>query len=192
MNQGFLFCGDDNDSVATAECTYDVGVAQDEQVYVHRCPICKQIQNKWTLPFASVALSKSVFDVSVTRDGITVVSDKFRDTYHKSGLSGLALTPIDIAPGFYTASATAVVPFDFQRRRTRFIDKCHECGTYRAVAGATPVYLTPGTHIADNSFVRTDVEFGTDDEKHALILCGLGAGAALRKAKLKGLHLLPF
>jgi hypothetical protein len=55
----------------------------------------------------------------------------------------------------------------------------------------TPVYLMEGQLVPERGFARTDLEFGTGDEKSPAILCGSTAGQILRGAKLRGIHLVP-
>lgn len=63
------------------------------------------------------------------------------------------------------------------------------CGNFESVVGATPVLLAAGTEIVTREFVRTDLAFGTGDEKHPVLICSEIAGR-LADAKLRGLDLL--
>ena len=74
-------------------------------------------------------------------------------------------------------------------QHTRFEDKCSSCGIYAAVAGATPAFLRANEVVGSDEFVRTDIEFGSGDEQHPLIICGERAAEILREAALKGIEL---
>jgi hypothetical protein len=50
----------------------------------------------------------------------------------------------------------------------------------------------PDAVLGDREFVRTDLEFGSLDEKHPLILCGVEAARVLRESQLKGVDLYEF
>lgn len=93
--------------------------------------------------------------------------------------------------GFYSAMPTTHVIFDAAIRNTRFKGKCVHCGQYDEVIGADPIVLVEGTVIPPKSFVRTDIEFGTHDEKCPLILCGIEAGRMLQRKRFAGLTLDP-
>ena len=80
--------------------------------------------------------------------------------------------------------------FDAERRGTRFVNRCSSCGQYESIVGATPVYLKPGSNIRQNEFVRTDLAFGSEDEKSPLLLCGSVAARALKESPLGGVELL--
>lgn len=58
------------------------------------------------------------------------------------------------------------------------------------VAGATPAFLRVNQPLLDQLF-RTDVEFGSGNEQHPLIVMGPGVAERLRNADLLGIDLLP-
>jgi hypothetical protein len=66
------------------------------------------------------------------------------------------------------------------------------CGNWESVIGASPIFLKSCSVIGDREFVRTDLEFGSLDGKHQLILCGSGAAKVLAEAKLNGVWLSEF
>jgi hypothetical protein len=90
---------------------------------------------------------------------------------------------------FLAVYASRLVEFDFTRRNTRFIAHCSQCGQYESVVGAIPVYLKGG-EIGEREFARTDLQFGTGDEKHPHLLCGESAANALKRARLRGVDLI--
>ena len=157
-----------------------------------RCKNCGELLAKWEEPLSGLIIKKRTYDISGTCDGVCVVSHKFKAVCRERGLSGLLFCPLPEDPDFFHIQATRIVAFDAERRNTRFLKKCAECGRYASVVGATPVFLKPGAAIGEREFVRSDLEFASADEKSPLILCGLLAGEALRDAGLRGLHLIPF
>lgn len=157
---------------------------------LQRCPTCGELLAKWDESLAGIKIKKSQLDVSCTYDGVLIVSAAFKNAYDVNGMTGLNFRRLPDSPSFYDVQATRIVEFDAERRRTRFLNQCASCRRYESAVGATPVYLKPGAVIGAKEFVRTDLEFGTGDEKHPLILCGQSAGAVLEKAALKGLDLL--
>jgi hypothetical protein len=156
---------------------------------VRRCPVCRQLTNKWEEDVASVPLTPPPRnDISYSYDGVLVVSPRFRATMAEGGASGLAFRPLQA--GFFAARSVHTVPFDAARRKTRFEKRCGVCGEFESVVGATPAFLRPGAHVPDNGFVRTDLEFGSNDEKGPVELCGDDIARRLQDANLSGLDLM--
>jgi hypothetical protein len=156
---------------------------------VRRCAECGGLLNKWEEPLAGLVINQRQYDLSITYDGITIASSAFKRVYDDACLKGLVFRAVPTDPEFYGIQATGVVLFDYERRRTRFMKKCGSCGHWEAVIGVTPVLLKTGCVIGDLEFVRTDLEFGSCDGKHPMILCGAVAGSVLGRSGLKGVAL---
>jgi hypothetical protein len=157
---------------------------------VQRCETCGELLAKWDEPLSGLLIKRRKFDIAITYDGVLVVSQRFKSCYEISGLSGLVFRQLPDDPEFFAVHASRSVEFDADRRKTQFIKRCHKCGCYESVVGATPVYLKPGVEIGGPEFVRTDLEFGSRDEKHPLLLCGEIAAKAASRTDLKGLDLV--
>jgi hypothetical protein len=203
---GYVVYGQDNDSYAFRD---EPAIRDDTSWYelhqsivpnmsgapypgFRRCAKCGELLAKWDEPLTGLRIKKSHFDISATYDGVVVVSDAFRAVYDSNGLGGLRFIPLLDHPAFSSVQAMASVEFDAERRGTRFVKQCFFCGRYESVVGATPVFLKECSTIPDQAFVRTDLEFGSNDEKHPLLLCGPAAGRALKNANLKGLDAVEF
>ena len=158
---------------------------------VRRCKTCAELLGKWEEPLAGVVVQKRKYDIGSTYDGWTFVSQRFKDVCESNVLVGLTFRVLPDDPKFFAIHAGRTVEFDAERRQTRFCKPCPQCGRFESVVGATPVYLMAGVAIGACEFVRTDLEFGSNDEKHPLLLCGEIAANALKSAKLKGLDLKP-
>jgi hypothetical protein len=159
---------------------------------IRRCGTCGELLAKWEEPLTGLVLNKRRYDLSSTYDGVVTVSKRFRIAFEAANLLGLDFLPLPSDPDFFAAHASRTVAFDADRRRTEFHKLCPECGHYESVVGASPGYLKPGNSVGPAEFVRTDLEFGSGDEKSPLLLCGEVAARALTRAKLKGLELIPF
>lgn len=153
---------------------------------VKRCPQCKHLLQKWSEDLSGIILSKVRYDVSYSYDGVLIVSQKFKSVYESEGLKGLSFDPM--FGGFFRIRPLNEVVFDVERRKTRYINQCSVCQHYESVVGASPVFLKV-SELSSKEFVRTDVEFGTSDEKHPLVLCGVEAGKVLLRSQLKGLDI---
>lgn len=153
---------------------------------VPRCGVCGcALTHDWINP--SYVLPGTTFDFSATYDGYSIVSERFRGVL---GEENAVYRELPSQVGFFALYATRVVEFDVKRRQTSFEDFCNGCSRYRHVAGATPVFVVGDIPLPD-VLVRTDVEFGSNDERHPLLLIGRGVAAGLRAAELSGLNLRP-
>jgi len=137
-----------------------------------------------------LVVKKRKYNVGSTYDGIVLVSRQFKSAYDRESLKGLIFRQLPDDADFLAIRALRAVEFDSGRRQTRFVKPCPRCGILESVIGATPVFLKPGHEIEDCEFVRTDLEFGSGDEKHPLLICGEAAAKGLSSYKFKGLHLV--
>ena len=128
-------------------------------------------------------------DMSITYDGVLIASQRFKSIYDANHRLGLIFHQLPVDGDFFAIHALKVVEFDAERRKTRFINPCPRCGRFESVIGATPVFLKRGSKIEGLEFVRTNLEFGSADGKHPLLICGQVAADILSCAKLKGLDI---
>ena len=145
---------------------------------------------KWEERLAGLVIKKRKYDISITYDGVVVVSRRFVSEWKEHGLRGLVFPSLPDDPAFAAVRAERSVAFDTERMKPRCINKCKACGQYQYLVGATPVFLKPGEKIRANECVRSDLEFGSDDQKHPLLLCGEEVATVLTEAKLKGVCLV--
>lgn len=156
---------------------------------LNRCEECGDLRDKWNESLENLVLKKRKFDISSTYDGIVVVSTQFKSVYESAGLSGLTFRPLPGDKSFYAIRADRIVEYDAEQRGSRFIKPCPRCGSYESVVGATPVYFKSNVEVAPSEFVRTNLEFGSNDEKSPLLICGEAAAESLKEANLKGLEM---
>ena len=152
-----------------------------------RCPQCGELLDR-KCPLNGFVLAKKR-DVSATYDGYDIVSQRFLDVWTHLKGEGLQFTPLPSQPGFFLLNANDVLAFDAERRQTRFERWQPCCGVYHSVAGATPAYLKHPDRLAGRRAFRSDVMFGSGDEKSPLILLPLAIGDELKAAKLTGIDL---
>jgi len=145
--------------------------AQDKGLYffydrpdVKRCQFCRALLSKWEEELACIPIVKPPkYDESYSYDGVLVVTGRFREVVEAKGITGLEFRPLQ--GQVFAARSSMSVQFDAVRRGTRCIKRCDTCGQYESVVGATPIYLLSGETIPKRGFVRTDLEFGSSDEK---------------------------
>ena len=164
----------------------DNGLYFFRSIDAQRCEACGSLTNKWNEDISSVLIAKNIVDdVSYSYDGVLVVTDKFISSLHSLGIEGMIFTPLQNK--LFSARPRNYVEFDAIRRATKFDKFCEACGIYKSVAGATPAFLkSPLTNSLE--LFRTDIEFGSEDEKTPLVLCDPNTASLLGKAGLRGLH----
>jgi hypothetical protein len=155
-----------------------------------RCPQCLQLLDKFgqTLPKGTIA-RPATHDVSISTDGVLVTSTAFRASVLEL-LGSDAMEFIPLMHGMFAAMPRRTVQFDARKRGTQFENQCSTCGQYETVVGATPVFLADASSLGSTDIARTDLEFGSGDEKCPMILLGIEAARRLNGCRLKGLALV--
>jgi len=154
------------------------------------CPNCgRKVEPTYVTPTFRVKHRSR--DVTVTYDGYTLVSKRFRDHCLEAAYSGVLFLPLPADADFFVIGSDRVIAFDVERRRTRREKYCEVCHAFNTVAGATPVMLRDVTAPLLDGFYRTDIEFGSAHEQHPLMLVGTLTGQALKQAKFRNLELRP-
>jgi len=170
--------------------------AQDNDLYffreredVRRCATCRLLLDKWNEDLSSVPIAHlPKYDLSYSYDGVLVATRAFKEAVESAAIGGMIFRPLQ--RGLFWAGPQSTVAFDAARRGTKFEDLCPTCGQYEAVTGAAPVYLADGVTVEGRVFVRTDLEFGSADEKSPVVLCSDEAQRELKRRKLKGVDLM--
>lgn len=151
-----------------------------------RCRGCRYVRDhEWIHPRFATRVGRH--DVTETLDGYLIVSERFR-TFGAS--FGLRTRPLPAMRGYFAAYVDETAAFDSDRRRTRFENRCDVCGEYESIVGATPVFLRAGAPLPDR-FVRSDLQFGTGDERHPVFMTGAGLATLLREQSFDGIDLEP-
>jgi len=137
-----------------------------------------------------VIISKKTTALSATYDGQWIVSKEFKKFCLQQGYKGLKFERFPEDTEHFQLIILPQVKFDVVRRETRFLNRCHVCGNYAEVIGATPAFLQVSEPLADG-FYSSDLLFGSGDGKHPLIIVGMETKAKLTAAKFKGLDFEP-
>ncbi|MFB3429287.1 MAG: hypothetical protein ABL309_00020 [Phycisphaerales bacterium] len=168
----------------------DTGIdLSDSLPRVNRCSHCGRILNKQDVFDLKSAKFSSRWDLSESRDGFQVASEKFVRVCREGGFGNLEFHPI--GKSFYVVECTRMVRFDVKRSHVRFENLCPACGQYESVVGPLPAPLLLDRNVGPRDFVWTDLHFSTLDEQGPLLIAGESAVSALRSAKLKRLYFLP-
>jgi len=93
----------------------------------------------------------------------------------------MTFVPLPADRDFFVLRLSKVLPFDAERRGTRFEDPCPTCQAFYNVIGATPVFLRGITEPIEEGFFRSDLEFASGHEQGPLILVGIGTAEKLKE-----------
>ena len=156
---------------------------------VARCGTCGYILDV-NASNPDYVLRRADLDISSTFENRVIVSRAFKKFCEQAKCEGVTFRGFSADRDHFHLTVAREVSFDPIARKTRFEKKCPSCGNYEAVAGATPAFLKIKEPLPDG-FFRTDVLFGSGDERQPLIIVGVETKAKLEKAGLRGLEFAP-
>src|SRR6187401_857540 len=195
--QGYVVDGQDNDSYAFRDESQAVKAGRVPRIQQsvapdlsgaarpgpRRCPRCGALLTKFEEPLTGLVIKRRRYDLSATYDGIDVASKAFKELCTAHRLSGLEFIPLPDDSAFFQVRASKTVKLD--PSVAEFENECPRCGRFESVVGGDPVLLRKGERIPPGGFVRTDLEFGSEDEKSPMLLCGVKVGEVLTAARLR-------
>lgn len=112
-------------------------------------------------------------DFGYTYDGRLLVSQRAKDFLLGHATTELSFLLVKSQKELlYVLHVRNEIAFDSDARRTCFVNKCHKCGRYESVVGATPAFLRGAADINKLGIYRTDLEFGSGREKSPLLIVG--------------------
>ena len=153
--------------------------------YPNCCDKCRYSIHQSVNP--NFRLRKKQFDVSGTYDGYLIVSKRLKIFCEEKGYNNVRFYNLESEPEFFFLDCTKVLSLDYERRKVQFIDFCDKCGRYAEVIGATPGFIGNDYLIEDNSFYRSEYDFGSYNSKSPLIIVSNKMAEEMQKMKFKGL-----
>ena len=154
---------------------------------VERCPRCGYVLDRNYVSH-SLRVRDRRWDFGFTYDNVPIVSRRFSDYCAGLNLPGLELIPLPADQGFVVFQPIVTVPFDAERRKTRFENRCDACEEFESVVGATPAFLRLANLPHDDGVFRTDLEFGSGDERQPLIIASPSVASRLRDESFNGIE----
>ena len=127
------------------------------------------------------------YDVSYTCDHYLIVSKKFKQFCEELSYKNVVFHSLPQEPDYSFLKSLKTIPLDYVRRNVQFGSLCKVCNRYDYVAGATPSYIQRGFVMEENSFYRSEYEFGSYNQKSSLIIVSLQMAKDLKAQKFKGL-----
>jgi ribosomal protein S14 len=180
MVVGFAITGPDNDSYMFRSFRG-----------LERCDRCGQIVKGNKPTNRELEIKVLDFDFSYTYDGCIIVSKRFMDFCVAEEYQNLCFTRLNRHPTFFHFEVSSIIRFDAETRKTRFENECAACGQYESIVGAHPVFLMDLTTPLSDGFFRTDLCFGSGDEKTPVILVGIETHDRLISEDFNGLEFMP-
>jgi len=155
----------------------------------NRCPFCGYRLN-FHPHNPRYKVRNKLTDISVTYDGQTIVSTKFKKFCEENKLEGIIFRGFESDKNCFQMVVTREIEFDAARRKTRFEHFCPVCKNYESVVGADPTYLSTSIPLSSGIF-RTNLLFASGNEKHPLFLVSIDTKSKLEKSKLIGSEFSP-
>lgn len=156
----------------------------DEASDVPRCSVCGYVtDSEFVNP--RFRLSRKTADVSFTYDNRCIVSQRFRAFCLRRNCDGVVFVDLANDPGWYALISRKVLTFDSERYGTRFQKQCPVCRRFESVTGASPAMLRNQRTAIPDGIYRTDIEFGSGDEKSPSLIVGKITGERIKAAKFR-------
>jgi len=146
------------------------------------CPSCgSYIGSKPYLP-SNLKVQKLEKDFSYSYDGKLILSNKAKAFLEENISTKLVFHRVNSEPEAFVFETPNIAIFDSEKRKTRFIDKCDQCGNFESIIGSTPPFLKIDHDLDKMGVYVTDIQFGSGREKSPLIIVGEQLGLMLKKA----------
>lgn len=188
----------DDDSFMLGDSTYrvpaDVGYYDwrfgcDGTPHEATCPTCGSKTDPQYVN-SRFRVRKRRRDMTVTYDGYTLVSVRFREFCESHGWhKDVEFQQLPGDKRFFVFKPTRVLKFDAERRQTLFEQPCPECSEHFSVCGATPIFLRDIEQPVEEGFFRTDLAFGSGHEKSPLIIVGIATAEKIKSERFRGSYL---
>ncbi|MDR0404427.1 MAG: hypothetical protein LBH37_01320 [Oscillospiraceae bacterium] len=169
-------------------------------VYPHCCDSChyatKQEVNpdfrlarqRYDVSCINLHPARKQYDVSYTWDGYLIVSKRFKQFCEEKSYQNAVFHSIPQEPDFYFLESSKIIPLDYARRPVEFIDLCKVCNRYAEVIGMSKNFVQQGFFMEENTFYRTEYDFGSHNRKSPLIIVSLQMAKEMAAQKFKGLY----
>lgn len=152
------------------------------------CPHCDSVIGEIELSEVVFEPKIKKYDVSYSYDGVLIANSKFKKICESMKLRNIIFQTVNNDLGLYAMSVNKVVKFDFEARKTRFVNPCDLCGNFESIVGATPAFLLEDLPKENIEIYKTDIEFGSGRNKHSLLVVNEVTKKALEATEIKGLR----
>ncbi|EMK3356945.1 hypothetical protein V8063_004815 [Vibrio parahaemolyticus] len=175
----FVIYINDNDSFMCSSADEVLGGLED-------LPVCESCLYRTDLEYINkkFKLRRKAYDLSSTYDGYYIASLKFKELIEREKIKGVELHPLDNEPEYFALFVRNVVKFDTHKRGCKSENFCLKCGSYESFVGSSPTFIKEPL---PNDLCRSDVVFGSGNEKSPLLLASQHFLDLVKREKLKGI-----
>lgn len=180
---GYHISGYDNDSYMTGCC--DRLFPEAEVGSVPRCGKCGyRTDYRYTNP--NYHMRRRTMDFSSTYDGITIVSQRFKEFCMHHSYDNLAFVELPEMPGFFQFYVVgSIIEYEAGTK----VNYCDACGQYESVV--QPIIKSDKiTEPLPDGFYQSDLWLGSGNEKSPLIIISPATKANLDKEGFKNICLV--
>ena len=173
---GYLITWPDNDSYMFSSWVNNL----------EKCPKCGYFTDFFDVS-PDFKVTKRMYDISYTYDDYCIVSRKFKEFCQRFNYSNINFIKLPNDKDFFFFLPNETLSFDSNKRNIRFENLCSYCNNYESVVGATPCFLKNTSKPVSDNFYKTDILFGSGNEKSPLIIIGKETAERLKKEKFNNI-----
>ena len=130
-------------------------------------------------------LKRKTYYLSLTYDGYCIASRKFKELIEREKIKGIEFFSLKNEPEYFVMFVRNIVEFDTEKRECRREKLCSKCKNYESFVGATPAFLKEAL---PGALCRSDVLFGSGNEKSPLLFASQHILDVVMREKLKGIR----
>jgi hypothetical protein len=147
------------------------------------CPNCRACLNFDYFP--NDLEIETYYDISATQDNRLIFSERAKNFLVERFDVRVFTVGAWKNSALFHVVPRHIVPFNATGRGTRFVDHCNVCGSYKSIVGATPAHLAL-ENMERQCFWRTDIVFGSYEEKASLVVVGLDTARDMQDRGFSG------
>jgi hypothetical protein len=132
-------------------------------------------------------LKRKVYDLSFTYDHCCIVSLKFKEFCQREKYSGIKFGKFPLEPNYFYLTVESIVKFETIEEGIRYENLCEKCGNYESIVAPGPTFIKDAEEPLGDGLYRTDLVFGSGNEKNPLLIIGIETYKKLKREKFKGL-----
>jgi len=174
---GYWISGYDNNSYMCGSC---------EKLFPELTDIPKCTQCGYRLDYRynnkDFRLRRKTLDFSSTYDGVTIVSQRFKDFCVRNGYDNIAFIALSQTPFFYQFYINGnAIKYEAGMKEKY----CDACGQYESVIG--PMISDEITEPLKDGFYQSDLWFASGNEKSPIIIISPETKVKLEQEKIKNI-----
>ena len=153
-------------------------------------PAFRLARQRYDASYVNLYPVRKQYDISYTYDHYLIVSRRFKHFCEEKSYQNVIFHSLPQEPDFYFLESSKIIPLDYARRNVQFGSFCKICNRYDYIAGATPSYIEQGFIMEENTFYRSEFDFGSYNQKAPLIIISLQMAKEMTVQKFKGMLLI--